>query len=70
MGVPGSSRCMESAGNDLGLLWRACLTFYRRGSDLGAIHVQRGFDLGADLPFMFSARAAERYEKLMYEKEH
>jgi hypothetical protein len=45
---------MESAGNDLGLLWRACLTFYRRGSDLGAIYVQRGFDLGVDLPSMLA----------------
>jgi hypothetical protein len=30
LGVPSSSRLLESAGNDLGLLWRAFLTFYRR----------------------------------------
>jgi hypothetical protein len=44
--------------NNLGLLWHAALNIYNCGSDLGAVHVQRGSDLGADLPYMFSARAA------------
>jgi hypothetical protein len=54
LGVPSSSRLLESVGNDLGLLWRACLTFYRR------ITVESADPIWALAPpSMYSARAGE-----------